>query len=66
MARGSQVTNASRRERGLRRLEVWIPAAALQQLDAICEESGWSRAEIIQDMITGESEEASEMRPRAP
>lgn len=54
-----QVTNASRRERGLRRLEVWLPEFVIAQLDEICDECGWSRAEIIRDMITGESEAAA-------
>lgn len=51
-----QVSNKSRQARGLRRIAIWIDVDVLDQLDAICDETGWSRAEIIRDMITGESE----------
>lgn len=54
-----QVTNASRRERGLRRLEVWLPDWVVERLDEICNECGWSRAEVVRDMITSESESAA-------
>lgn len=59
-----QVSDASRRARGLRKISIWLEVEVLDQLDAICDETGWSRAEILRDMITGESEEAAEMRPR--
>jgi metal-responsive CopG/Arc/MetJ family transcriptional regulator len=55
-----QVTNASRVARGLRRLTVWLPDWVLEQLDEQCDECGWSRAEVIRDLITRESEAAAQ------
>lgn len=52
-----QVTNASRRNRGLRRLEVWLPSATIAALDAICERTGYTRREVIEGYVAEESEQ---------
>lgn len=48
---GTQQSSADRRARGLRRLEAWLPAETIAKLDAICEHSGYSRAEQVRGMI---------------
>jgi metal-responsive CopG/Arc/MetJ family transcriptional regulator len=57
-------TSAERRARGLRRLEVWLPADYVRKLDAISDASGYSRAEIIESMIDGETQEWEQIRER--
>jgi hypothetical protein len=59
-----QVTNASRRKRGLRRLEVWLDADTITALDEICERSGYSRRDVIKGYIDAEREEWTEVDRR--
>lgn len=47
----TQVTNASRRHRGLKRLEVWLPAEVEAKLAALCADSGYSRSDMVLAMI---------------
>lgn len=61
----TQVTNKSRRERGLRRLEVWVTEEHVKKLDQLCAENGWSRREQVEEMIDRDASTqsvASELR----
>lgn len=54
---GRQGTSeAERRARGLRRVVVRLPAEYVARLDAICEDSGYTRAEQLMGMIDGDWE----------
>ncbi len=55
-------TNAHRRSRGLRRVAVWLPVEVVAHLDAICESSGYSRAEILETLILCDYESLVEAR----
>lgn len=55
-------TSAQRRARGLRRLEIWLPAEYVAKLDAICEDSGYSRVEVVEGLIDGETTEWEQVR----
>lgn len=48
---GRRLSYAERVELGQRRLEAWLPAETMVQLDEICEVSGYSRPEIVATMI---------------
>jgi hypothetical protein len=59
---GSRLTEADYRAAGLRVLKIRIPADYLAKLDAICDDSGLSRAEQVMGMIDGESAELARLR----
>lgn len=48
---------ASRRARGLKRLDAWLSARTIQRLDELAEDSGYSRAAMVEAMIDAEWEE---------
>lgn len=71
MTSGPTQTKAQRRAAGRARVEVWLPIEWLEKLDALCDESGFSRAEIIIGMIEAEEAESARVRwrkenPRPP
>lgn len=47
-------TNAQRRQRGLRRLEVWVPEETIERLDVVCEDSGYTRGDQLAAMVDAE------------
>jgi predicted DNA-binding protein len=51
------VTNASRRQRGLRLVQLWLPQETVTRLDAICCRSGHTRPEVIRGYIDSETED---------
>lgn len=54
----TQQSNAERRARGLRRLEVWLPQWILDRLDRLVLAEGYeSRAEAVKDLIERTGEE---------
>lgn len=57
-------TEAARRAAGLHALKIRIPSSYVAKLDAICEESGYSRAETIMGMIDGEATELARLRSK--
>lgn len=59
---GTSRTEAERRDAGLRRVTLRIPAEYLAKLDAICKESGLTRAEQVLGMIDGEAAELARLR----
>lgn len=59
---GARVTEAQHRAAGLHALKVRLPAAYVAKLDALCEDSGYSRAEQIMGMIDGEAAELARLR----
>lgn len=61
---GRTRTEAEYRANGLRVLKVRIPAAYLAKLDAICEDSGFSRADQLMGMIDSETEEWRKIRTK--
>lgn len=61
------VTNASRRARGLRRIEVWLPPEYVAKLDAICSDSGYSRTDLLLGMIDADYDSMLDAQtPKAP
>lgn len=61
----AQQSNAQRRARGLHRLVLWLPKDYITKLDALCEDSGYSRADIIEGMIDCETDEVADLRAGA-
>jgi len=55
-------SSAARRARGLHRLEVWLPAEIVRKLDDLAEDSGYSRAELLETMIELEWQEMQAAR----
>ena len=45
------IKDAQRRGNGLRRLTLWLRPEVVAKLDEICEESGYSRGEMIETMV---------------
>lgn len=62
----TQVTNASRQARGLRRITLWIPEEYLAKLDAICADSGYTRAEQVLGMIDADYDSMVEAKTAKP
>jgi hypothetical protein len=58
-------TSAQRRARGLQRLEIWLDAKLVRTLDQICEDSGYTRADVIRGYIESEAEEWRQVRASA-
>jgi hypothetical protein len=48
---GTRLSYADRVARGQRRIEVWLPADVAEMLDEICESGGYSRPEMVEQMI---------------
>lgn len=59
---GPTKTEAEYRAAGLRVLKIRIPAAYLAKLDAICDDSGLSRAEQVLGMIDAETAELARLK----
>ena len=58
----STATHASRVARGLRLLHVYLPEETMRRLDAICEDSGYSRPDQVAGMIDAEYAEWQAVR----
>lgn len=48
---GPALTHADHLARGEKRLAVWLPAETLALLDAECERSGFSRPELVDEVL---------------
>jgi hypothetical protein len=48
---GTRWTHADRVARGQRYLQVWLPAEVAEMLDELVETSGYSRPELVEQMI---------------